>query len=135
MTVIHATVIPILSGPTTRKETHGRRRAGDPVETIHDGEYGQAVDRHVESERQIQEREAAKSIIGAQQEPVVPSVAEPAREGAAKEGEDAGRCEQPGPGDLAQPMIDAGGYEMRPDEAVCRGSAYEIPTGNQPEVA
>jgi hypothetical protein len=32
-------------------------------------------------------------------------------------------------------MIDAGGYEMRANEAVRRGSAYEIAAGDQPEVA
>ena len=135
MTVIHATMIPILSGPTTPGEqAHGRGRAGNPIEAIYDTEYRQTIDRHIEGEREIQQREAAKSIVGAQQKPVVPPVAEPTRERAAEQGEDAGGGEQPSPGDLAQAMIDASSYQMGANEAVCRGPTYKVATSNEPEV-
>jgi hypothetical protein len=61
-------MIPILSGPTTPGEqAHGRGRAGNPIEAIYDTEYRQTVDGHIEGEREIQQREAAKPIVSAQQ--------------------------------------------------------------------
>src|SRR6516162_1802391 len=80
------------------------------------------------AKREIQQRKAAKSIVGAQQQPVVPPVAEPTRERAAEQGEDTGSGEQPSPGDLAQAMIDASSYQMGTNQAVCRGPAYEVAT-------
>ena len=80
------------------------------------------------------QRQAAKSIIGAQQQPVIPSVAEPTRQGSAEHGEYTGRSEQPGPGNLTQSVVDAGGDQVRADEAIGRCPADEITTSNQPEI-
>ena len=117
-----------LGADNAGEQAHGRGRTGNPIEAIYDTKYRQTVDRHIERERQIQQREAAKPIVSAQQKPVVPPVAEPTRERAAEQGEDAGGGEQPSPGDLAQAMIDASSYQVGANQAVCRGPAYEIAT-------
>src|SRR3954451_24845782 len=111
------------------QEAHSRRGAGDPIEAIDDAEHRQAVDRHIERERQIQKRKTSKSVIGAQQQPVIPSVTEPSGQRAAEQSEVSGCRQQPGPGDLAQPMIDTGGDQMGANQAVGRDSAYEIAAG------
>src|SRR5580700_1512757 len=108
------------------KQAHRRSCAGEPVKAVHDAEQRQAIDRHVESERQIEQRKAAQSIVAAQKQSVVPAVAEPTGKHSSKERKNAGRGQQVGSGHRAQSVIDAGRNEMRADETIGRGSAHEI---------
>src|SRR6516164_9062403 len=79
-----------LTADDTGQEAHRWRRCGDPVEPVNDAEQGQPIERHVEGKGQIDQGDAAKSIIAAEQNTVVAAVAEPAREGSADQGKDTG---------------------------------------------
>jgi hypothetical protein len=52
-----------LGADNAAQQAHRRRRARDPIEPVNDAEYRQGLKRHVEGEGQIEQRQAAQSVI------------------------------------------------------------------------
>ena len=80
-----------------------------------------------------EQAEPAQPVVPREQQTRVVTVGQPAGARGADQVEDADRREQRRRGHLAEPVIDRGRDQVRPDQAVRRGAADEEASGEQPE--
>src|SRR5208282_6510350 len=91
-------------------------------------------ERQVEREGEVEEGEAAQSVIPEEQHAVVPAVRKPAGRERAHEIECADDGKKPSGLDLGYPVIDASGDKVRADEAVRAEATDEKRAEEEPKV-